>query len=139
MILAFLLSGCGHADSDTGDAVTVLTALTAHFEMKSGVIYGDGENDEHILTDAMLDRMFSDGQGLPEFAYVVSRAAYFSRRFSEEEIVVLKLCDRSHRGELMTLLRRRAAKKENAVVYADGVYVYLICTDRNEEIVKYLK
>ena len=36
-------------------------------------------------------------------------------------------------------LQKRAKKKENAVVFADGVYVYLICTDQNEEISRYLQ
>ena len=76
---------------------------------------------------------------MADFPYVTSCAVYFSRHFSEREIVVLKLCDLSHQRELLRLLRKRAEKKENAVAFADGVYVYLICTDQNEEIKHYLE
>ena len=122
-----LLVSCGTPVQEKGDAYQVVEKIMTHFELADGVLYSDREDADYFLSDSMLDRMFSEGYGLPEFEYVVSCAAYFSRRFSEEEIVVLKLC------------RRRAEKKENAVVYADGVYVYLICTDINDKILAYIK
>ena len=50
-----------------------------------------------------------------------------------------EVCDLSHTEDITHLLQKRAKKKENAVVFADGVYVYLICTDQNEAISRYLK
>jgi hypothetical protein len=70
---------------------------------------------------------------------VVSAAVYFSKRFSEHEILIFKVCDLSHTEDITRLLQKRARKKENAVVIADGVYIYLICTDQNESIINYLK
>lgn len=134
-----LLVSCGTPVQEKGDAYQVVEKIMTHFELADGVLYSDREDADYFLSESMLERMFSEGYGLPEFEYVVSCAAYFSRRFSEGEIVVLKLCDKSHREELMKLCRRRAEKKENAVVYADGVYVYLICTDINDKILAYIK
>lgn len=135
----FLVSCTSSPLSDKGDAEQVLHGLLSHFDLPSGIVYSSAGGAEYPLTDSLIERMFSDGYGVPEFQYVVSCAAYFSRRFTEHEIVVIKLCDRSHREEVMNLCRRRAEKKENAVVYADGVYVYLVCTDQNDEIIKALK
>lgn len=139
-VLAFVLSSCkSPLEEDVGDAEEVLRRIIDRFELSGGVIYSDMPEAEYFLTDALKEKLFSDGNGLPEFESVVSCAVYVSRRFSEEEIIVLKLCDKSHREALMKLCRRRAAKKENAVLYANGVYIYLVCTDRNEEILAYLR
>lgn len=137
--LSVLFVSCGKSVRDKGDAYQIVDKIMTHFELSDGVLYSDREDSEYYLSDSMIERMFSEGYGLPEFEYVVSCAAYFSRRFSEGEVVVLELCDKSHREELVKLCRRRASKKENAVVYADGVYVYLICTDINDQILSYLK
>ena len=75
--------------------------------------------------------------GLNDF--ILSYRPYFSKRFCEYEIIVFELFDISSRDKIIALLQKRAKKKENAVVASDGVYVYLICTDRNEEINRYLK
>lgn len=139
IVFSILLTSCRTSVQDRGEAYQILEKIMEHFELSDGVLYSDCEGADYYLSDSMLDRMFSEGYGLPEFEYVVSCAAYFSRRFSEREIVVLKLCDPSHREEIVKLCRRRAAKKENAVVYADGVYVYLICTDINDRILSYIK
>ena len=140
MIAAVFLVSCTASPwEDRGDAEQVLCGLLSRFELPAGVVYSGAQGAEYPLTDSLIERMFSDGYGVPAFQYVVSCAVYTSRHFTEHEIVVAKLCDRSHREEVMNLFRRRAEKKENAVVYADGVYVYLICTDRNEDIRKALR
>ena len=140
LVIAVLVSSCTPTwTAEQGDAEEVLEEILNRFEFSDGVVYSDRNDADFVLSDAMIERMFSDGYGVPAFEYVVSCAAYLSRRYSDHEIVVIKLCDKSHREEMMQVCRRRAAKKENAVVYADGVYVYLICTDRNEEILDYIK
>jgi hypothetical protein len=61
-----------------------------------------------------------------------------SRRFSSEEIVVVKLHDRSYRDEVEALFLIRAKKKNNAIVFCDGVYVYLVCAENRDEIKRFL-
>ncbi len=87
----------------------------------------------------MIARMFEGCGELSVFAHVDAMAVYCSRRFSPCEITVMKLSDRSHRDEAVRLCRARAAKKKNAAVYADGVYVYLLCTEKNAEILDFLR
>ena len=135
----FLVSCASPLSEDRGDAEQVLRKILSRFELPCGVVYSDAENAEYPLTDSLIERMFSDGHGVLAFEYVTSCAVYFSRHFTEHEIVVIKICDRSHREEVMNLCRRRAEKKQDAVVYDDGVYVYLICTDQNHEILKAIK
>ncbi len=141
LLLSVFLTSCFPFGTKkrTGDAEEVLSEILETFSISDGVIYSEKEGAAYPLTDALLERMFCDEGDMADFAYVTSCAVYFSRHFSEREIVVLKLCDLSHQRELLRLLRKRAEKKENAVAFADGVYVYLICTDQNEEIKHYLE
>lgn len=134
----FFLTSCGSVPRERGTAEAALRDILARFGMEDGVIYGDGEGEEP-LSDGMLASLLCEGGASSYLRYVESRAVYFSRRFSPHEILVLRLSDKSHRQEAVTLLRRRAEKKKNAVVYADGVYVFLLCTDKNAEILSYIK
>ncbi|MBQ8497868.1 MAG: hypothetical protein IJ489_10510 [Clostridia bacterium] len=122
-----------------GDAQTVLEDILVQFGLENGALYSEKNDAQYRLTDALLARMFNHTGDLADFAYVDSAAVWFSRRFNEKEIVVLRLCDLSHQRELLRLLTERAQKKENAVAFANGIYVYLICTDKNEEIMRYLQ
>ena len=122
-----------------GSAADVLTEILKEFAQEEGFVYTDEANTDHPLTDAMLARMFPDEGDTADLFGVVSSAVYFSKRFCEHEIIVFKLCDISHTDTVVRLLQKRAKKKENAVVFADGVYVYLICTDENEAISRYLQ
>ena len=122
----------------TGDATEVLEEIVSVFSISDGALYSDKENAPYPLTDALLARMFPEEGALSGFRYVESAAVYFSRRFSEREIIVLKVCDLSHQEALLSLLRTRARKKENAVAFANGVYIYLVCTENNEQIKSYL-
>lgn len=119
-----------------GDATAVLEEILMQFPMPEGMIYSDRAEAAYPLTDALLARMFPDTGDMADFAYVVSVAVCVSRRFSDGEITVLELCDLSHREELKRLLKKRADKKENAVVFTNGVYVFLIATDHNEAIMR---
>lgn len=136
LLLVCMLTSCIGSDAH-GSAKEAVESVLMHFHITDGVVYGDSD-EQYRLSDSMLSLMF-DGDSLPEFEYVESCAAYFSRRFSQHELVVLRLYDMSHREELAALCKRRAEKKENAVVFYDGVYVYLICMENNGEIVSYLK
>ena len=141
LLLAFLSVSCGK-QSDIlrqGNAEEILLDVLSHFQLAEGTVYSTGLLSENPLTDALLARMFPD-QGDTEDLYCIrSAAVYFSRRFSDGEILVFELYDISNRDKITALFQKRARKKENAVVLSDGVYVYLICCDQNGEISRYLK
>ena len=140
LLLAFALSSCGTPKTARrGSASEILSEILENFEQGDGFVYTDETGAESPLTDAMLARMFPDDGDTADLFCVVSAAVYFSKRFSDREILVLEICDISHTELIVRLLQKRAKKKENAVVFADGVYVYLICTDQNEEISRYLQ
>lgn len=137
LIVSLLLVSCTPKKTiQKGDAYTVLEQILLQFNIENGAIYGKNEKADYLLTDALLERMFDHAGDLADFAYVESVAIWFSRRFNEKEIIVLKLYDLSHQRELLNLLSKRAAKKENAVAFANGIYVYLVCTDQNEVIMR---
>lgn len=122
-----------------GSAAEALTELLARFPQEDGFVYSSEREAPYPLTDAMLARMFPDEGDTADLFCVVSSAVFFSKRFSDHEITVFELCDVSHTDLIVRLLQKRAKKKENAVVFADGVYVYLISTDENEAISRYLQ
>lgn len=140
LLLIFTAASCGAPKTThRGSASEILSDVLAHFGQGDGFIYTSEAEAEYPLTDAMLARMFPDDGDTADFFCVVSAAVYFSKRFSDREILVLEICDISHTELIVRLLQKRAKKKENAVVFADGVYIYLICTDQNEEISRYLQ
>lgn len=141
LILACSLTACGLSlpRKQTGSASQIMSELLSVFTLEEGFVYESDPNAELSLTDSLLARMFPDDGDTADLFCVVSAAVYFSKRFSEHEILIFKVCDLSHTEDITRLLQKRARKKENAVVIADGVYVYLICTDQNESIINYLK
>lgn len=133
-----IFSSCSRPFSfEAKSAEEVLCEIMKEFSITDGYIYSSGEEAEHPITSAMLERMFF-GTALDDLRYAESMAVYFSRRFSEREIIIIELFDMSHRKAVMALLTKRAEKKENAIVQANGNYVYLICTEKNEEILSAL-
>ena len=138
LICAFIFSSCLPVFSEESrSADEILAAILAEFDMEDGYCYGTERDAMYPLTDALLERMFV-GERLDDLRYVDSMAVYFSRRYSEREIIVIRLLDMSHRKAVMALLLERAGKKENAVVFASSVYLYLLCTEQNESIRGYL-
>ena len=121
------------------NAGETMRELLCTFPLGDGFVYSDARDAECPLTDAVLARMFPGEGDMEDLFCVESAAVWFSKRFSEQEIVIFELCDRSHRERIVSLMQKRAKKKENAVVFADGVFVYLICTDKNEAIRNYLQ
>lgn len=122
-----------------GEAEEILEEVLSHFQIADGTVYSTGLSAENPLTDSLLARMFPERGDTDDLFCVRSAAVYFSKRFSDKEILVFELFDISGREKIVALLQKRAKKKENAVVLSDGVYVYLICTDQNGEISRYLK
>jgi hypothetical protein len=139
LFLTIFLVSCAPSFAQKGDATAILEDLLCHFQIREGILYSDRTDAEHPLSDALLARMFDDDGDMADFAYVTSVSVYFSRHFSEREILVLQISDLSHQTILKQLLQKRARKKENAVVFTNGIDLYLICTNRNEDIIRYLK
>ena len=139
--ILFLLVSCGSdaLSSTKGEAEEILRDVLSQFQITDGSVYSTALSAEHPLTDALLARLFPERGDTEDLYCVRSGAAYFSKRFSKDEILIFELYDISNRDKIVALFRKRANKKENAVVLSDGVYVYLICTDRNAEISRYLK
>ena len=140
LALSFLLFSCAvPLPRKQQDAGEMMKKLLCEFALGDGFLYSDARDAEYPLTDAVLARMFTDEGDTEDLFCVVSAAAWFSKRFSEQEILIFELCDRSHRERIVSLFQKRAKKKENAAVFSDGVFVYLICTDQNEAIRRYLQ
>ena len=140
-LMMFISVSCGFdiQNSSKGDAENILQDVLSYFQINDGSLYSTRPLAEYPLTDAILARMFPERGDTEDLICVRSAAVYFSKRFCENEIIVFELYDLSCRDKMLALFQKRARKKENAVVFSDGVYVYLICTDRNEEISRYLK
>ena len=141
LTLACFLTSCSLSlpHGRSGSASQIMSELLSEFALAEGFVYESDLEAALPLTDQLLARMFPDDGDTEDLFCVVSAAAYFSKRFSEHEILIFEVCDLSHTGDITRLLQKRARKKENAVVIADGVYIYLICTDQNESIINYLK
>lgn len=139
-LIGFLFISCTPSDPlKKGNAEEILRDVLNQFQMTDGTVYSRGLTAENPLTDSLLARMFPERGDTEDLCYVRSAAVYFSKRFSDEEILIFELHDISGREKIVALFQKRANKKENAVVLSDGVYVYLICTKQNEEIKRYLK
>ena len=133
-----LFSSCGNSYFREPTADALLRDVMCDFGIADGYLYVRDALAEHPLTDAMLERMFL-GASLEDLRYVKSMAAYLSGRLCEKEIIVIELFDMSHRKALTSLLTKRADLKDGALVYAQGNYVYLLCTERNDEILAFLR
>ncbi len=140
LLCAFLLTACSVSEQTKHreNAEQILSEILSEFSLADGFVYESGRDAALPLTDAVLARIFPDDGDTADLFCVDSAAIYFSKRFSEHEIIVFELCDRSHTEDIALLLQKRAKKKENAVVISDGVYVFLICTDQNEAISRFL-
>ena len=139
LICSAFFTSCSSVLQEKASANEKLLQILEAFPLESGVIYSTEEGAEYELSDAMAERMFFWEHDISALSRVESAAVYVSRHFSAQEIAVLKLFDLSCREEVMALLELRAAKKENAIVFHDGVYVYLICTEDNAAIKRFLK
>ena len=94
-----------------------MSELLSEFTLEEGFVYESDLGAELPLTDSLLSRMFPDDGDTEDLFCVVSAAAYFSKRFSEHEILIFEVCDLSHTEDITRLLQKRARKKENAFDY----------------------
>lgn len=138
ILCAVFFTSCSPIFSADDSAVEKLYTVLTEFSLTEGAVYSTEENEDYFFTDAMAERMFFWGRDISALSHAESTAVYVSRRFSSEEIVVAKLHDLSHRDEVETLFLSRAEKKKNAIVFCDGVYVYLVCAENRDEIKRFL-
>lgn len=138
LLCAVFFTSCSSVFSADDSAAEKLYAVLTEFSLTEGAVYSTEENEDYPFTDAMAERMFFWGRDISALSHAESTAVYVSRRFSSEEIVVVKLYDFSHRDEVEALFLSRAEKKKNAIVFCDGVYVYLICAENRDEIKRFL-
>ncbi len=138
MLVSVFFVSCIPARQESRSAYAILQELLSVFPMGDGYCYGTASDAKETLTDEMVTRLFLDMRA-EDLRYVEEMAIYLTKSFREGEIIVMKLFDPSHAKAVMSLLKRRAEKKENAALLQNGVYLYLICTDRNDAIISHLK
>ena len=137
-LCAFIMCSCVKEKSALGIVEEVYT----RFSFKYGAVYSDeyGKWDAYCFTEDMKKAVF--GENAEKYTYIKGVSGYFSRDMvSGAEFIAVELCDRSHRAEVMALLYRRAAKKldNDARVFCEGNFVFLVCGSKTEEIISYVR
>ena len=136
VISVLMLSACG---VDNGSAGEQMKIIINEFSLSErGVLYLRGEEGERELTDELLSRLFADGGNIAAFENVRTCAVFLFRNFYGGEIDIIELCDVSHKPEMLSIMKRRAKKKSEAVVFSKGRYVFLVCSENAEEIARAL-
>ena len=137
VISVLMLSACGGVDN--GSAGEQMKIIINEFSLSErGVLYLRGEEGERELTDELLSRLFADGGNIAAFENVRTCAVFLFRNFYGGEIDIIELCDVSHKPEILSIMKRRAKKKSEAVVFSKGRYVFLVCSENAEEIARAL-
>ncbi len=137
VISVLMLSACGGVDN--GSAGEQMKIIINEFSLSErGVLYLRGEEGERELTDELLSRLFADGGNIAAFENVRTCAVFLFRNFYGGEIDIIELCDVSHKPEMLSIMKRRAKKKSEAVVFSKGRYVFLVCSENAEEIARAL-
>ena len=132
VISVLMLSACGGVDN--GSAGEQMKIIINEFSLSErGVLYLRGEEGERELTDELLSRLFADGGNIAAFENVRTCAVFLFRNFYGGEIDIIELCDVSHKPEMLSIMKRRAKKKSEAVVFSKGRYVFLVCSENAEE------
>ena len=133
VISVLMLSACGGVDnSSAGEQMKII--INEFSLSERGVLYLRGEEGERELTDELLSRLFADGGNIAAFENVRTCAVFLFRNFYGGEIDIIELCDVSHKPEMLSIMKRRANKKSEAVVFSKGRYVFLVCSENDEEI-----
>ena len=136
-ISVLMLSACGGVDnSSAGEQMKII--INEFSLSERGVLYLRGEEGERELTDELLSRLFADGGNIAAFENVRTCAVFLFRNFYGGEIDIIELCDVSHKPEMLSIMKRRANKKSEAVVFSKGRYVFLVCSENAEEIARAL-
>lgn len=137
VISVLMLSACGGVDN--GSAGEQMKIIINEFSLSErGALYLRGEEGERELTDELLSRLFADGGNIAAFENVRTCAVFLFRNFYGGEIDIIELCDVSHKPEMLSIMKRRAKKKSEAVVFSKGRYVFLVCSENTEEIARAL-
>lgn len=137
VISVLMLSACGGVDN--GSAGEQMKIIINEFSLSErGSLYLRGEEGERELTDELLSRLFADGGNIAAFENVRTCAVFLFRNFYGGEIDIIELCDVSHKPEMLSIMKRRAKKKSEAVVFSKGRYVFLVCSENAEEIARAL-
>lgn len=137
VISVLMLSACGGVDnSSAGEQMKII--INEFSLSERGVLYLRGEEGERELTDELLSRLFADGGNIAAFENVRTCAVFLFRNFYGGEIDIIELCDVSHKPEMLSIMKRRAKKKSEAVVFSKGRYVFLVCSENAEEIARAL-
>ncbi len=137
VISVLMLSACGGVDnSSAGEQMKII--INEFSLSERGVLYLRGEEGERELTDELLSRLFADGGNIAAFENVRTCAVFLFRNFYGGEIDIIELCDVSHKPEMLSIMKRRANKKSEAVVFSKGRYVFLVCSENAEEIARAL-
>lgn len=137
VISVLMLSACGGVDnSSAGEQMKII--INEFSLSERGVLYLRGEEGERELTDELLSRIFADGGNIAAFENVRTCAVFLFRNFYGGEIDIIELCDVSHKPEMLSIMKRRANKKSEAVVFSKGRYVFLVCSENAEEIARAL-
>lgn len=137
VISVLMLSACGGVDN--GSAGEQMKKIINEFSLSErGTLYLRGEEGERELTDELLSRLFADGGNIAAFENVRTCAVFLFRDFYGGEIDIIELCDVSHKPEMLSIMKRRAKKKSEAVVFSKGRYVFLVCCENAEEIARTL-
>ncbi|MBQ9745274.1 MAG: hypothetical protein IJW21_00430 [Clostridia bacterium] len=136
--LLLLLASCAGG----GSALEITKDVSEHFAFRYGAVYSDeyGQWSEFCFSPELKTKIF--GENAPKYTYIKAVSGYFSRDMvSGSELLVLELSDRSHRAEVMAVLYRRAALKQDACVriFCEGNYVFFVCDSAAEEIIEYIK
>lgn len=119
VISVLMLSACGGVDN--GSAGEQMKIIINEFSLSErGVLYLRGEEGERELTDELLSRLFADGGNIAAFENVRTCAVFLFRNFYGGEIDIIELCDVSHKPEMLSIMKRRAKKKSEAVVFQKG-------------------
>ena len=133
VISVLMLSACGGVDN--GSAGEQMKIIINEFSLSErGVLYLRGEEGERELTDELLSRLFADGGNIAAFENVRTCAVFLFRNFYGGEIDIIELCDVSHKPEMLSIMKRRAKKKSEAVVFSKWRYVFVVCSENSEEI-----
>ena len=137
VISVLMLSACGGVDN--GSVGEQMKIIINEFSLSErGALYLRGEEGERELTDELLSRLFADGGNIAAFENVRTCAVFLFRNFYGGEIDIIELCDVSHKPEVLSIMKRRAKKKSEAVIFSKGRYVFLVCSENAEEIARAL-
>ena len=137
VISVLMLYACGGVDN--GSAGEQMKIIINEFSLSErGALYLRGGEGERELTDELLSRLFADGGNIAAFENVRTCAVFLFRNFYGGEIDIIELCDVSHKPEMLSIMKRRAKKKSEAVVFSKGRYVFLVCSENAEEIARAL-